>query len=146
VSETAGSDPYAALLERARALAAEKRASGDIPEGTTGALDRLFMEVAPPGARVEGEGMAGAVEMLARFRFDPIVEVETRRARFGGVVRLVKRGLSPIVAWQLRHLTHQLNAYHAAEVEILRALVEAAGRERGEPPHPESAPGAYPER
>ncbi len=129
MSEAANADFYASLLERARALAAEKRSTGEIPEGTTGALDRLFMEVAPPGARVEGEGMAGAVEMLARYRFNPMVEAETRRVRFGALVRLVKRGLSPIVAWQLRHLTNQLNAYHAAQIEVLRALVEAVGRD-----------------
>jgi hypothetical protein len=135
VSETAGQDLYPGLLQRARTLAAEKRASGEIPEGVTGALDRLFLEVAPPGARVEGEGLAAALEMLARYRFNPEVEADTRRVRFGPVVRLVKRGLRPIVAWQLRHLTDQLNAYHAAEVEVLRTIVEALSREeRGSSP------------
>src|SRR2546429_158520 len=51
-------DPYEALREHARALAAEKRATGEVPEGTGDALDRLFVEGAPGGA--PGAGVAPA--------------------------------------------------------------------------------------
>lgn len=121
-------DFYDDLLEKARALAAEKRARGEIPDNTTEALDRLFLEVAPPGARSEGEGLDALVEMLARYHFDPAVPVESTRPGLGPILRILKRILRPITAWQLRHLTDQLNAYHAAQIEILRALVRGQGR------------------
>jgi len=122
-------DPYQDLLERARALAASKRASGEIPENTTEALDRLFIEIAPPGARVEDDSLEALVEVLARYQFDPSIQLESGRS---GLARIVKRLLRPITSWQLRHLTDQMNAYSAAQAEILRALVRAAGERRPE--------------
>lgn len=124
MAEQTGEDGfYEELIERARALADEKRALGDVPGNVTEALDRLFIEVAPPGARIEGEGLEALVEMLSRYSFDPNVPVSSARPRLGGAMRLVKRALRPIAAWQLRHLTDQLNAYQAAHIEVLRALV-----------------------
>ena len=121
---------YEEILGRARAAAAAKRLSGEIPDGTGVALDRLFLSVAPPGARPEGEGLAAAVEMLGRFRFDPSIAVagQPGPGLRGKASRLAKRALQPVTAWQLRHLTDQLNAYHLAETELLRAVVEAARR------------------
>lgn len=117
-------DPYSEIVERARALAASKRASGEIPEGTTEALDKLFIEIAPPGARVEDDSLEALIEVLGRYQFDPNIQVDAGR---GGLVRFVKRILRPITAWQLRHLTDQMNAYTAAQTEILRALVRSMG-------------------
>jgi hypothetical protein len=123
-------NPYQELLERARALAAEKRARGEIPENTTEALDRLFLEVAPPGARSEGEGLAALVEVLARYDFNPNIPIESSRPGVGGLIRLIKRVLRPITNWQLRHVTEQLNAYHTAQAEVLRALIRDLERRR----------------
>ena len=124
-------DLYEDLLERARELAETKRAAGEVPPGTADALDRLFLEVAPPGAGAEGDGLDALVEMMARYTFDPVVAVESTRPGLGAVMRLVKRGLRPITVWQLRHLTDQLNAYAAAQAEVLRAILRHA--ERREP-------------
>jgi hypothetical protein len=124
-------DTYEDLLERARELAAAKRASGEVPPNTSEALDRLFLEVAPPGAGAEGDGLDALVEMMARYTFDPVVPVESTRPGLGAVMRLVKRGLRPIATWQLHHLTDQLNAYAAAQAEVLRAILRYA--ERREP-------------
>jgi hypothetical protein len=124
-------DGYEDLLERARELAAAKRAAGEVPSNTSEALDRLFLEVAPPGAGAEGDGLDALVEMMARYTFDPVVPVESSRPGLAAVVRLVKRGLRPITTWQLHHLTDQLNAYAAAQAEVLRAILRYA--ERREP-------------
>jgi hypothetical protein len=126
--------PYEDLLERARELAAAKRAAGTVPPNTAEALDRLFLEVAPPGAGAEGDGLDALVEMMARYTFDPVVPVESTRPGLGAVMRLVKRGLRPITVWQLRYLTDQLNAYAAAQAEVLRAVLRHA--ERREPDAP----------
>lgn len=133
MSGAAADDPYEALLERARRLAAEKRARGEIPEETGGALDRLFLEVAPPGARAEGEGLEALVDMLSRYTFDAHVPAESSRPGVGPLIALVKRLLRPVAAWQVRHLVDQINAFHAAEMEVLRALVRE-GRSHGEGP------------
>jgi hypothetical protein len=122
---------YEDLLERARELATAKRAEGLVPPNTAEALDRLFLEVAPPGAGAEGDGLDALVEMMARYTFDPVVPVESTRPGLGAVMRLVKRALKPITVWQLRYLTDQLNAYAAAQAEVLRAVLRHA--ERGEP-------------
>lgn len=119
-------DPYEDLLERARKLAAEKRADG-VPEETTEALDQLFLEVAPTGARVEANGVEALIEMLALYDFDPNIEVESTRKGLAPVVRLVKRVLRPMTAWQLRHVTDQLNAYKTVQAEVLRTLVRRMG-------------------
>jgi hypothetical protein len=124
-------DLYEDLLERARELAAAKRAAGEIPPNTADALDRLFLEVAPPGAGGEDDGLEALVEMMARYTFDPVVAVESTRPGLGAVMRLVKRALRPITVWQLRYLTDQLNAYAAAQGEVLRAILRHA--ERREP-------------
>ena len=42
----------------------------------------------------------------------------------GLVAGLAKRALRPVTVWTLRHLTDQLNAYHLAETELLRAIVQ----------------------
>jgi hypothetical protein len=129
-----GGDPqadpglYEDLLERARELAAAKRAAGVVPPNTAEALDRLFLEVAPPGAGAEGDGLDALVEMMARYTFDPVVPVESTRPGLGAIMRLVKRVLRPITVWQLRHLTDQLNAYAAAQAEVLRAVLRHAER------------------
>lgn len=125
-------DPYEALLERARALALEKRAKGEVPGNTTEALDRLFLDVAPPGARMEGEGVEALIDMLSLYDFDPNIPAESTRPGFARLVRLVKRVLRPITAWQLRHVTDQMNAYRTVEVEILRSML----RRMNEPPRP----------
>lgn len=127
-------DLYEDLLERARELAAAKRAEGLVPPNTAEALDRLFLEVAPPGAGAEGDGLDALVEMMARYTFDPVVPVASTRPGLGMVMRLVKRGLRPITVWQLRYLTDQLNAYAAAQAEVLRAVLRHA--ERREPAAP----------
>jgi hypothetical protein len=119
-------DPYADIVERARVLAAEKRARGDIPPNTSEALDRLFLEIAPPGARSEGEGLDALVEMLSRYSFDPAIPIDSSRPGLAPVMRVVKRLLRPLAAWQLRYLTDQLNAYHAAQNQVLRALLRGA--------------------
>jgi hypothetical protein len=52
------------------------------------------------------------------------------------VAGLAKRALRPVTVWTLRHLTDQLNAYHLAETELLRAIVqtrEAGSGDRGVP-------------
>lgn len=136
---------YQEIVERARAAAAAKRASGELPDGTSGALDRLFLEVAPGGARAGGEGLSGVVEMLGRYRFNPAAPVAPpppAAGMRGRVVGLVKRALQPLTAWQLRGLTDQLNAYHLAETELLRTLVEERARTRPEPPVVPPPPGA----
>lgn len=123
------------ILARARAAAALKRLSGEIPDGTASALDRLFLEVAPGGARPAGEGLEAVVDMLGRYRFDPAIAVAGQPAPGfrGKAAGLVKRALQPVTSWQLRHLTDQLNAYHLAETELLRAVVQAAGRQSPPP-------------
>ena len=121
---------YEDVVERARAAAAAKRYSGAVPEGTSAALDRLFIEVAPGGARAGGEGIDAMVEMLGRYRFDPSIPVGTAPGVRGRAAGMLKRVLQPVAAWQLRHLTDQLNAYHQAETELLRALLAL----RGDPP------------
>ena len=115
-------DPYEALRERARALAAEKRATGEVPEGTGDALDRLFVEVAPGGARAAGEGLEAQLDMLGRYAFDPVIRVQPGVGPRGRMVGFVKRAIQPLAVWQLRHLTDQLNAYHLAHTEVLREL------------------------
>lgn len=122
-------DGFEQILARARAAAALKRLSGEIPDGTGSALDRLFLEVAPGGARPEGAGLEAVVEMLGRFRFDPAIALPAAPGPGlrGKAAGLVKRALQPVTSWQLRHLTDQLNAYHLAETELLRAVVQAAG-------------------
>ena len=120
----AGSVSFDDVVARAKALAAEKRASGEIPEGTSSALDRLFLEVAPPGARAEADGLRSIVDVLARYTFDPVIPVDTHRRKLGWLVRLVKRLVRPFAAFATRHLAHQLNAYHGAEIELLRAIVQ----------------------
>lgn len=131
-----GGIDYQAVLERARRAAAQKRASGEVPDGTGAALDRLFLEVAPGGARAAGDGLEAAVEMLGRYRFDPAVPVQSPPGWRGRLTGLVKHALQPVTAWQLRHLTDQLNAYHLAEIELLRRLVDE--REGTGPAPPES--------
>ena len=134
-------DPsYEDIVERSRAAAAAKRASGEVPLGTNEALDRLFLEVAPPGARGgSGGGLGEVVEMLGRYRFDPSVLVggDAGPGVRGKVVGAVKRVLQPLTTWQLRHLTDQLNAYHQAETELLRSLVE---QRQQQPPRPLAPP------
>ena len=115
---------YEEVVARARAAAAAKRISGEVPEGTGAALDRLFLEVAPGGARPEGEGLEALVDMLARYRYDPAIAVASGPGLRGRVAGLAKRALRPVTVWTLRHLTDQLNAYHLAETELLRAIVQ----------------------
>ena len=115
---------YDDVVERARAAAAAKRISGEVPEGTGAALDRLFLEVAPGGARPEGEGLEALVDMLGRYRYDPSISLASEPGVRGLVAGLAKRALRPVTVWALRHLTDQLNAYHLAETELLRAIVQ----------------------
>ena len=115
---------YEDVVARARAAAAAKRISGEVPVGTGAALDRLFLEVAPGGARPEGEGLEALVDMLARYRYDPAISVASGPGARGRVAGLVKRALRPVTVWTLRHLTDQLNAYHLAETELLRAILQ----------------------
>jgi hypothetical protein len=123
---------YEEVVERARAAAAAKRLSGEVPEGTGAALDRLFLEVAPGGARPEGEGLEALVDMLGRYRYDPSIAVASGPGLRGAVAGLAKRALRPVTVWSLRHLTDQLNAYHLAETELLRAIVQTCAAERGD--------------
>jgi hypothetical protein len=111
-------------VERARAAAAAKRLSGEVPEGTGAALDRLFLDVAPGGARPAGQGLEAVVDMLGRYRYDPSIPVAPGPGMRGRVGALAKRAMRPVTVWTLRHLTDQLNAYHLAETELLRALVQ----------------------
>lgn len=115
---------YEEVVARARAAAAAKRISGEVPEGTGAALDRLFLEVAPGGARAEGEGLEALVDMLARYRYDPAIAVTSGPGLRGRAAGFAKRALRPVTVWTLRHLTDQLNAYHLAETELLRAIVQ----------------------
>jgi hypothetical protein len=143
---------YEEIVARARAAAAAKRASGEVPEGTSAALDRLFLEVAPGGARPRGgageDALGEVVEMLGRYRFDPSIPVGRLAGpgMRGRVAGLVKRAVQPLATWQLRHLTDQLNAYHLAETELLRSLVEQRRAEppAAGPPGPPAAPAAGP--
>jgi hypothetical protein len=123
---------YEEVVERARAAAAAKRLSGEVPEGTGAALDRLFLEVAPGGARPEGEGLEAVVDMLGRYRYDPSIALASGPGLRGMVARLAKRALRPVTVWTLRHLTDQLNAYHLAETELLRAIVQTREAESGD--------------
>ena len=125
------SEDYDSVVERARAAAARKRLAGEVPEGTAAALDRLFIEVAPGGARAEGEGLGAAVEMLGRYRFEPSISVASGPGMRGRAASLVKRALRPVTVWTLRHLTDQLNAYHQAQTELLRAIVQGEEARRG---------------
>lgn len=116
--------PYDKILERARELAAQKRLSGDVPPDLSGMLDRVFLEVAPPGAPARGDGFEALVDVLSRYKFRPEVFVEPPidgRSRFTFVI---KRLLKPIAAWQMRHLTDQLNAYHAALIDLLQEVIK----------------------
>lgn len=115
---------YREVVERARAAAAAKRLSGEVPQGTGAALDRLFLEVAPGGARPEGTGLEAVVDMLGRYRYDPSISVASGPGMRGKVAGLAKKALRPVTVWTLRHLTDQLNAYHLAETEMLRQLVQ----------------------
>src|SRR4030081_1903629 len=128
-----GGGSYEEVVERARAAATVKRLSGEVPEGTGAALDRLFLEVAPGGARPEGEGLETLGDMLGRFRYDPAIAVTSGPGIRGMVAGLAKRALRPLTVWTLRHLTDQMNAYHLAETELLRAIVETRERESGDP-------------
>ncbi|MEA2502659.1 MAG: hypothetical protein QOD01_2770 [Actinomycetota bacterium] len=123
---------YEEVVERARAAAAAKRLSGEVPEGTGAALDRLFLEVAPGGARPEGEGLEAVVDMLGRYRYDPSIALASGPGLRGMVAGLAKRALRPVTVWTLRHLTDQLNAYHLAETELLRAIVQTREAESGD--------------
>jgi len=124
---------YEEVVERARAAAAVKRLAGEVPEGTGAALDRLFLEVAPGGARPEGEGLEAVVDMLGRYRYDPSISVASGPGMRGRVAGLAKRAMRPVTVWTLRHLTDQLNAYHLAETELLRSLVQTRDVQHGEP-------------
>ena len=119
-------------MERARAAATVKRLSGEVPEGTGAALDRLFLDVAPGGARPEGEGLEAVVDMLGRYRYDPAIALSSGPGLRGMVAGLAKRALLPVTVWTLRHLTDQLNAYHLAETELLRAIVQTREGESGD--------------
>src|SRR5882762_9596463 len=123
---------YEEVVARARAAAAAKRLSGEVPEGTGAALDRLFLEVAPGGARPQGEGLEAVVDMLGRYRYDPAIAVSSGPGLRGMVAGLAKRALLPVTVWTLRHLTDQLNAYHVAETELLRAIVQTREGESGD--------------
>jgi hypothetical protein len=127
-----GGGSYEEVVERARAAATAKRLSGEVPEGTGAALDRLFLEVAPGGARPEGEGLEAVVDMLGRYRYDPAIGLSSGPGLRGMVAGLAKRALRPVTVWTLRHLTDQLNAYHLAETELLRAIVQTRGAESGD--------------
>src|SRR3979411_1028136 len=127
-----GGDSYEDVVERARAAAAAKRLSGEVPEGTGAALDRIFLEVAPGGARPEGEGLEAVVDMLGRYRYDPAIALSSGPGLRGMVAGLAKRALRPVTVWTLRHLTDQLNAYHLAETELLRAIVQTREGESGD--------------
>jgi hypothetical protein len=127
-----GGGSYEEVVERARAAATAKRLSGEVPEGTGAALDRLFLEVAPGGARPEGEGLEAVVDMLGRYRYDPAIAVSSGPGLRGMVAGLAKRALRPVTVWTLRHLTDQLNAYHVAETELLRAIVQTREGESGD--------------
>ena len=127
-----GEGSYEEVVERARAAATAKRLSGEVPEGTGAALDRLFLEVAPGGARPEGEGLEAVVDMLGRYRYDPAIALSSGPGLRGMVAGLAKRALRPVTVWTLRHLTDQLNAYHLAETELLRAIVQTRGAESGD--------------
>jgi hypothetical protein len=127
-----GEGGYEEVVERARAAATAKRLSGEVPEGTGAALDRLFLEVAPGGARPEGEGLEAVVDMLGRYRYDPAIALSSGPGIRGMVAGLAKRALRPVTVWTLRHLTDQLNAYHLAETELLRAIVQTRGAESGD--------------
>lgn len=119
-------DPYRDLVEKARQLAMDKRAKGEIPDNTTEVLDRLFIETAPPGARSEKEGLEALVDVLARYSFDPAIQPDSTRKRGRWLAVATKRILRPFSSIFLRHMTNQLNAYHAAQIEILRNLVRRA--------------------
>jgi len=118
-------DPYEELMDRARKLAQEKRARGEVPEKTNEILDALFIEIAPPGARIQDDSLDALLEMLSRYTFDPNAPLESTRPGFGRIIGLVKRLVRPLTSWQIRHLTNQLNAYQAAQLEIIRSLVKA---------------------
>lgn len=135
---------YEALAERARAAAARKRLSGEVPDGTGAALDRLFLEVAPGGVRPAGEGLEGVVEMLGRYRFDPAIPAAAGPGLRGRMAGMVKRAARPLAIWQLRFLTDQLNAYHLAETELLRSLAQEAARRDGRPGGTQGPGGAEP--
>src|ERR1700704_3067431 len=86
---------YEEVVERARAAARAKRLSGGGPEGTGAALDRIFLEVAPGGARPEGEGLEAVVDMLGRYRYDPAIALSSGPGLRGMVAGLAKRALRP---------------------------------------------------
>ena len=119
------------LLQKARLLAAEKRSKGEVPENTNEVLDSLFMEVAPPGARTQDDSLDALLEMLSRYTFDPNAPLESSRPGLGRLITVVKRVMRPLTSWQIRHVTNQMNAYQAAQLEIIRALVKATQRESG---------------
>src|SRR2546423_14480059 len=96
------------VVERARAAATAKRMSGEVPEGTGAALDRLFLEAAPGGARPEGEGLEALVDMLARYRYDPAIALSSGPGLRGRMTGLAKRALRPVTAWAVRPLTGQV--------------------------------------
>jgi hypothetical protein len=135
-----GGGSYEEVVERARAAATAKRLSGEVPEGTGAALDRLFLEVAPGGARPESEGLEAVVDMLGRYRYDPAIALSSGPGLRGMVAGLAKRALRPVTVWTLRHLTDQLNAYHLAETELLRAIVQTRKAE-SEDSYPSGASG-----
>lgn len=110
------------IVARAQSLADHKRSTGEIPEGTSSALDRLFMEVAPPGARSNEEGLLAIVDVLSRYTFESEIPIDTHRRKLGWLVRWIKRIIRPFASLSTRHLAQQLNAYHGAQVELLRAL------------------------
>jgi hypothetical protein len=62
--------------------------------------------------------------MLGRYRYDPSISVASGPGMRGMVAGLAKRAMRPLTVWTLRHLTDQLNAYHLAETELLRTLVQ----------------------
>ena len=115
-------DPEDDLMERARKLAAERVSSTADPDEVSRTLDDAFLAVAPAGARISDA--EDAYETLLGWRFDPEVPIGGGRARFGMLIRLMKRLLRPLATWQLRHVTDQLNAYAAVQAEVLKKLAE----------------------
>src|SRR5258708_19870325 len=91
-----GEGGYEEVVERARAAATAKRISGEVPEGTGAALDRLFLEVAPGGARPEGEGLEALVDMLARYRYDPAIALSSGPGLRGRAPVLANPTLPPL--------------------------------------------------
>jgi hypothetical protein len=96
---------------------ARRRDDGEIPPDLERDLDRVFAELAPPGAA--GDDGAVLVERVEQAAFID-VQVQLEGAKPG--VLQVKSGLRKLMAWYMHWVTEQVNGFTSAAAGLGRSL------------------------